>query len=71
MKCNHKEIMEGALEKMHPNFQAAFEEAGTPALVAGLPSGSVGGDADTVIKAMVERGQERLHRIIRLLSGQL
>lgn len=53
---------------MHPNFQQAFDEAGVPH-VAGLPPGTVGGSADTVIAAMAKRGQERLNHIVRVLSG--
>ena len=68
LKCTDAEIRDSAHEKMHPNFQQAFEEAGVPH-VAGLPPGTVGGSADTVIAAMAKRGQERLNHIIRVLSG--
>ncbi|BDA44940.1 hypothetical protein COCOBI_06-4190 [Coccomyxa sp. Obi] len=67
LKCTDAEIRDSAHEKMHPNFQQAFDEAGVPH-VAGLPPGTVGGSADTVIAAMAKRGQERLNHIIRVLS---
>ncbi|CAL8469315.1 g8856 [Coccomyxa elongata] len=67
LKCSDAEIRDSAYEKMHPNFQQAFDEAGVPH-VAGLPPGTVGGNADTVIAAMAKRGQERLNHIIRVLS---
>jgi hypothetical protein len=68
LKCTDKELRDCALEKMHPNFQQAFQEAGTPAQ-PGLPPGSVAGNADSITAAMSKRGQERLHHIIRVLSG--
>jgi hypothetical protein len=68
MKCTEQEIFQQASEKMHPNLNQAFQEAGTPA-VSGLAAGKVGGTADTVIAAARTRGQARLHRVIRSLTG--
>lgn len=68
LKCTDKELKDCALEKMHPNFQQAFQEAGTPAQI-GLVPGAVGGNADLVIAAMSKRGQDRLHHVIRTLAG--
>ncbi|EIE21695.1 hypothetical protein COCSUDRAFT_67012 [Coccomyxa subellipsoidea C-169] len=67
LKCTDKELRDCALEKMHPNFQQAFQEAGTPAQT-GLVPGAVGGNADSVIAAMSKRGQDRLHHVIRILA---
>lgn len=68
LKCSRQEIFQQALEKMHPNLNQAFAEAGTPA-VTGLPAGVVGGTPNTVIAAMSSKGQARLHKVIRSLSG--
>jgi hypothetical protein len=68
LKCSDHEIFQQAQEKMHPNLNQAFLEAGTPA-EAGLSAGQVGGSPDSIIATFSSNGQARLHKVIRSLSG--
>ncbi|KAK9811218.1 hypothetical protein WJX72_000146 [[Myrmecia] bisecta] len=64
MQCSHEEILVFATQKLHPNLNRAFAEAGTPYV-----DNRVGGSRETILAALAKKGQDKLVRIAHLLAS--